>query len=135
MWVGTGITGLFLLAIGLAASVVVGRPAVGHLAPMVFPFPRLVRDHDLYRSTMGHLTMGGAVYYVLLGLRDIWLYRANDSLDSYVIIRFLINWPIGMAAFLIAFFYAQSRLNRIPGFAGMQALLEDVAERKRRPTS
>jgi hypothetical protein len=130
VYVGTGIAGKFLIALGLVGSVVIGKAAVAQLAPAVFPFPRSVQRHELYRSTMAHLTLGAAVYYVISGLVDIWIYN-NSSIEGYFVIRLVVGWPLGMIGFAAGFFYAQRRLNRIPGFVGMQSLLEDMAERKR----
>jgi hypothetical protein len=134
VYVGTGIAGKFLIALALVGSVVIGRAAVAQVAPAVFPFPRSVQAHALYRSTMVHLTFGAAVYYVISGGIDIWIYN-QSSIEGYMIIRLVVGWPFGMLAFALGFLYAGRRLNRIPGFVGMAHLLEDAAERKRGPRS
>jgi hypothetical protein len=130
VYVGTGIAGKFLIAAALVGSVVIGRSAAGQLAPALFPFPRSVQRHELFRSTMAHITLGAAVYYVISGLIDIWIYN-RSSIEGYFVIRLLVGWPLGAIGILLAFFHTNRRLNRIPGFVGMQSLLEDMAERKR----
>lgn len=131
VYVGTGIAGKFAIAAGLAGSVLIGRAAVGELAPLLFPFPRAVREHEIYRTTMAHLTFGAAAFYVVSGALDIWIYNYN-TIEGYMVIRLLVGWPFGMVSFIAGFLYAQRRLNRVPGFIGMQALLEEMAERQRR---
>lgn len=127
VYFGTGIGLKFLIAIGLVVSVAVNRNAVGRLAPYAIEFPPSTLSHDLYRSTTAGLTLMWATFLVLTGAFDVWLLR-ESSANGFVIIRFLVSWPLSMGGTIGAMLWANQRLNQIPGFPGLVALLETQME-------
>jgi hypothetical protein len=82
-----------------------------------------VRRTRTYRSTMAHLTVVAGVYEIAKSGWDIWLYN-NSSTNGFVLFRFLAGWLTGMVAIIACVFYADRRLRRIEGFAGLLPMLE-----------
>jgi intracellular septation protein A len=123
VYFGTGIALKFLMAVGLVISVLVKRNAVGSMAPYALPLPASTLHHPVYRSTTAGLTLIWAAYLALSGVFDIWL-LSESSANGFVIIRFLVSWPLSTATLTGAMLWASRRLNQIPGFPGLLVLLD-----------
>lgn len=123
VYFGTGIAVKFLMAAGIVGSVLIRRDVVATLAPFVVPLPRSTLAHPIYRSTTSVLSLVWATYLALSGAFDIWL-LSESSANGFVIIRFLVSWPVSTGATAIAMVWANRRLNQIPGFPGLVTLLE-----------
>lgn len=122
LYFGLGIATKFAVALVLALSVAIGRPLARVAAPYVLELTADVAAHRIFRSTMSIITSIGALYYLLSATFDVWLFR-RSTVDGYVIIRFLANWPLSVAA-LAAVAGVASRLKRIPGVDSVTALVE-----------
>lgn len=136
VYFGLGIAGKFAVGGALIAMVVARRNYLARLLPKVFGFDSATQAHREYRIAVDHLALAGGVYYVLSAGFDVWLLQ-NASVDGYVLIRFLVNWPTGMVVVLAGMAYLARRLARIPGFPGLLTVMESHVEAQqasRRPT-
>jgi hypothetical protein len=122
VYFGIGIGTKAAIGAALIATVVVGRPFLARYAHLVVPFDRATRDHPRYRQVMGHLTVGLGCYQFLTSAWDVWLFN-RTSASGYVLIRFLVGWPAGTMASLVAFAWAGRALRKVPGFPGILDLL------------
>ncbi len=122
VYFGIGIGTKAAIGAALIATVVVGRPFLARYAHLVVPFDRATRDHPRYRQVMGHLTVGLGCYQFLTSAWDVWLFN-RTSASGYVLIRFLVGWPVGTLASLVAFAWADRALRKVPGFPGILDLL------------
>lgn len=127
VYFGLGIGTRIGFGIFLAGSVLVGKPLLARLAPYAFAFPRHVVEHRIYRSTMAHLTLAAALFQWIVAAFEIWLFRSS-SVNQFVAVKFIVGWPAGMLAVMLAFAYAAFRLGRIPEFPGLWKMLEDQVE-------
>lgn len=130
VYFGIGIGTKAAIGAALIGTVVVGRPFLVRYAHLAVPFDRATRDHPRYRQVMGHLTIGLGCYQFLTSAWDIWLFN-QTSVSGYVLIRFLVGWPAGTLASLVAFAWADRALRRVPDFPGILDLLvppEDADE-------
>ncbi len=123
VYFGLGIATKALIGVGLIASVLIGRPAMAELAPLVIPFDHVTRTHPIYRRTMVTLTWAAAAFELLTSAWDVWLYN-NSSLNEFVIVRFIAGWVLGFLATTAAILWAHFRLARIPNFPGILALFD-----------
>ncbi len=126
VYFGIGIGTKVVIGLALIGSVLVGKPLMDRLVPLVFPFDDATKQHRIYRSTMTHLTLLGAAFELVSSVWDVWL-LANSSVTGYVLIRFLVGTVLGIVVFVGAFFYAQRRLDKIPGFEGLFKMLERMS--------
>ncbi len=126
VYFGIGIAGKALIGLGLLASIVINQPAMSRLLPIVFPFDEPTKAHPIYQSTMVRLTMIAGGYLLFSSLWDTWL-LTNSSIEGFVVIRFLVGTVLGVVVFVGAFFYAQRRLDKIPGFEGLLTMLERMS--------
>ena len=106
--VQTGLIGLVFLA-----SVIAGRPAVGYIAPIVYPFQNFVREHPAYRRAMTHLTLMWATYLLAHVVLDVWLLK-SVSASAFLVIRSAISWPMLLVLFVISLRYPQRVFRRVP---------------------
>ena len=126
VYFGTGIALKVMVAMALVGSVMVGKNALARLAPYGLPLTRSTTEHPIYISTTARLTLGWAGFLLITSLFDMWL-LSQSSANGFVIIRFLVSWPISTASLGVAMFWASRQLAQIPGFPGMLALLEQQA--------
>ncbi len=126
VYFGIGIAGKVAIGLFCLATVVANKPILGRLAPMLFPFDEATQAHPIYHSTMSHLTILAGAYQLLTSIWDVWL-LLNSSVEGFVLIRFLVGTVLSIAVFIGGFFYAQRRLDKIPGFEGLFAMLEKLA--------
>ena len=122
VYFGIGIGTKAAVGAALVGTVVVGRPFLVRYAHLAVPFDRATRDHPRYRQVMGHLTVALGCYQFLTSAWDIWLFN-QTSASGYVLIRFIVGWPIGTLASMVAIFWADRALRRVPGYPGILDLL------------
>jgi hypothetical protein len=127
MYFGIGIATKALIGVGLAISVVAGRPIVGELIPFVIPFPENVKRHPIYASTMAKLTVVAAGYELATAAFDVWLYN-NASLNGFLIVRLLSGWLSAFVTISACLVYANRSLSRIESFDGLVAMFEQQDE-------
>lgn len=124
VYFGLGIATKFAIGLALVISVLIGRSLAAYGAPYVFGFDEETQRHPIYRSTMAHITLVGAVYYFISATFDIWLYR-DGSVDRYLIVRTLVNWPFSTAAIVGSALYANRRMKAIPGLGSLMDRFEE----------
>ena len=122
VYFGIGIGTKAAIGAALIGTVVAGRPFLVRYAHLVVPFDRATRDHPRYVRVMGYLTVGLGLYQFLTSAWDIWLFN-QTSASGYLLIRFLVGWPAGTLASLVAFAWADRALRRVPNFPGILDLL------------
>ena len=72
---------------------------------------------------MDRVAIAAGVAQLVSSAFDVWLYN-NSSVSGYLTIRFFVNWPFTTLVLFGAFAYLGRELAKIPGFPGMNALLE-----------
>ena len=104
----TGLIGLVFLG-----SVLVRRPAVGYIAPIVYPFQEFVRSHPAYRRAFSHLTLLWAAYLLAKVALDVWLLK-TVSASSFVLVRSVVSWPLLLGLFVFSLRYPRRVFRREP---------------------
>ena len=127
VYFGLGIAAKFAAAAALIGSSAIGRPLAAAGAPYVLAVDEAMTRHPLWRSTMSMITVIAGLYYALSGAIDVVLLQRN-SIEGFVLLRFLANWPLSLIAISAAFFLAQRRLPGIPGITSVAALMEQRLE-------
>ena len=72
---------------------------------------------------MGIVTAIAGFYYTVSASFDIWLFR-RSSVEGFVLVRFLANWPLSAAALVAIMASLQVRLQKIPGAPPLATLME-----------
>ena len=90
---------------------------------LVVPFDDATRAHPRFNRVMGQLTVATGCWQFLTSAWDVWLFNRTGSAGDYVLIRFLVGWPAGTLATLVAFAWADRALRPVPGFPGILDLL------------
>jgi len=124
VYFGLGIASKFAIAAALAISVLIGKAIVGYLAPYVLGFDETTQQHPSYRSAMAHITVVGAIYYLVSASFDIWLFN-NASTNQYVLVRFIVNWVVTTGTIVGSAVYLNRRLQEIPGMPSLMTVVED----------
>ena len=110
---GPGVAQTGLIGLVFVASVVARRPAVGYIAPVIYPFPDVVRRHPAYRRAMTHLTVMWSAYLLAHVVLDVWLLK-NVSASGFLLIRSAISWPLLLLLFVISLRYPPRVFRRVP---------------------
>lgn len=110
---GPGVAQTGLIGLVFLASLVARRPAVGYIAPVVYPFPDFVRAHPAYRRAMSHLTAMWAVYLLAHVVLDVWLLK-SVSASAFLVIRSAISWPMLVVLFVVSLRYPPRVFRRVP---------------------
>ena len=127
VYFGLGIASKYAIGLGVAASAIINRNVIIMAAPYVFDFPAEVKNHPVYKSALDVVAYLAGCYYLLSASFDIWLYN-NNSVEGYIIIRLIVNWPLGLVVFWGCLGYVVFRLRKVPEFPGLYKLLEYRAE-------
>jgi hypothetical protein len=140
VYFGIGIGGKVATGVVLIGSALLGKNILARYAPMIFGFDRATVANPIYGRAMDRIAwVAGIGEFASAGF-DIWLFN-NSSVNGYVLIRFLVNWPLTTALMLGSMAYLARELGKIPGFAGMTELMDQqmaryddaLRERKGRP--
>ena len=124
VYFGLGIATKYAAAAVLIGSVLLRMPLALRAAPLIMRIPREMAVHRLFRSTMGIVTLIAGGYYITSASFDIWLFR-RSSVEGFVFLRFLANWPLSAAALLSILIVVQVRLQKIPGVPSVATLVEE----------
>ncbi len=123
VYFGIGIGVKAAVGVGLIATVLIGRNLVATYAPVLMGFDDATVAHPIYRRAMDRVAIAAGVAQLLSAGFDVWLYN-NSSVSGYLTIRFFVNWPFTTLVLFGCFAYLGRQLARIPGFPGINALLE-----------
>lgn len=110
---GPGVAQTGLLGLVFLGSVVVRRPAVGYIAPVIYPFEDFVREHPAYRRAFTHLTLIWSAYLLAHVVLDVWLLK-SVSASAFVALRSVISWPVLLALFVFSLRYPRRVFRREP---------------------
>ena len=124
VYFGLGIATKYVAAAVFLVSVVLRRPLAQRAAPFFMRIPEQMATHRLFRSTMAMVTVIAGLYYLVSASFDVWLFR-RSSVEGFVVIRFLANWPLSAISVLAILVIVQVRLQRIPGVASVASLVEE----------
>lgn len=131
VYFGLGIATKYAAGAVLLVSVALGAPLAARVAPFLMRIPPEMANHGLFRSAMSIVTAIAGLYYLVSASFDVWLFR-RSSVEGFVFVRFIANWPLSAAALLSIFAVLHLRLQRIPGAPPLATLIE---ERQTRPSS
>lgn len=124
VYFGLGIATKYLAAAVLLGSIAIGAPLAKRAAPFLMRVPQEMADHRLFHSTMAIVTAIVGVYYAISASFDIWLFQ-RSSVEGFVVVRFIANWPLSALALLAILLVVQVRLARIPGMPPVATLVEE----------
>jgi intracellular septation protein A len=110
---GPGVAQTAVIGLVFLVSTIVRRPAVGYIAPIVYPFQDFVRQHPAYRRAMTHLTLVWAAYLLAHVAMDVYLLK-TVSASLYVVIRSVVSWPILLGLFVFSLRYPRRVFRRVP---------------------
>jgi intracellular septation protein A len=116
VYFGPAVATDFLIAAGFVGSVALGRPAVGRIATVFYPFPDDVRHHRAYRRAFGRLTLAWAALVATIGVVQVVL-LATTSANTFVIVRALATWPLIVGLFVCSLRYPPRVFAREPDLA------------------
>ena len=71
--------------------------------------------------------MLAGLYEIATAVWDVWLYN-RTSTNGFVLIRLGVSWVSGFVVIFGAIIYADASLRKIPGFAGLLAVMEELTE-------
>ena len=110
---GPGVAQTGLIGLVFLVSVFVRRPAVGYIAPIVYPFQDYVRRHPAYRRAFSHLTLIWAAYLLAKFALDVWLLKSLSA-SMFVVVRSIISWPLLLGLFVFSLRYPRRVFRREP---------------------
>ena len=123
VYFGIGIATKAAIGVALIGSALVGRNLIATYAPMLFGFDAATVAHSIYKRAMDRVAwVAGIAEFMSAGF-DIWLFN-NSSVDGYLLIRFIVNWPFTTIVLMGCIVYLSRQLDKIPGFLGMSELLD-----------
>jgi hypothetical protein len=123
VYFGIGIASKAALGLALIGSALIGRNLIANYAPLLFGFDERTRAHPIYHKAMDRVAWIAGIAELISAAFDVWLFN-NSSVDGYLTIRFLVNWPFTTAVMMISVLYLSRQLDKIPGFPGMNQLLD-----------
>lgn len=127
VYFGLGIAGKYAVAAVLIGSALVGRPLAALGAPYLLAATEEMQQHPVWRSTMAIISVIAGLYYLASASLDVVLLQRN-GIEGFVLLRFLANWPLSLAAILLSLAVAQLRLPRVPGVTSALELVETRLE-------
>jgi hypothetical protein len=123
VYFGLGIAGKATVGVAIIGSAVIGKNLLARFAPLVFGFDSATVAHPAYRRAMNRVAWVAGVAQLGSAAFDVWLYR-NSSVNGYVLIRFLVNWPYTTIILLGCMWYLSRALATIAGFPGIGVVME-----------
>jgi intracellular septation protein A len=125
---GPGVAQTGLIGLVFLVSVILRRPAVGYIAPIIYPFQDYVRRHPAYRRAFSRLTLIWASYLLAKVALDVWL-LTSLSASMFVLVRSIVSWPILLGLFVFSLRYPRRVFRREPDLVPYV----EAAERQARP--
>ena len=127
VYFGIGIGYKYAIAAALVLSVPFKRNPAEPLLARTLGLNAAIRAHRAYLTAVDHIVVAFGLLLALAATFDIWLLSVTDP-DAYLLIRYIINWPLYVGVTTAGLVYLARRLAGIPGFPGVMALLEEQAE-------
>lgn len=123
VYFGIGIAARLAFGLALLASALLGRPLARHAASKLLAPSPADRSHQAWKRTMVALSVLGGLYFVASAGIELFLFR-RASVEGFVVLRLLANWPLAAILTIAAVTLAQRWLSEIPGFGSVQDRLE-----------
>ncbi len=123
VYFGIGIATKASIGLVLIGSAVIGRNLLAKYAPLMFGFDRATVANPIYGAAMDRVAWIVGAAELVSAAFDVWLFR-NSSVDGYLTIRFLVNWPFTTIVLIVCVTYMSRKLDQIPGFPGVGEMLE-----------
>jgi len=123
VYFGLGIAGKFVAAIALFISAAVGRPLGSYLARHALAIDSQIHADPGFARAMRLATVVAGLYYLLSGAVDVWLFQ-RSSIEGFVVFRFLMNWPLGLAALGTIYRLCDRALDTIDGAPALAEAIE-----------
>ncbi len=123
VYFGIGIATKASIGLVLIGSAVIGRNLLAKYAPLLFGFDQATTQNPIYKAAMDRVAWIVGVAELISAGFDVWLFR-NSSVDGYLTIRFLVNWPFTTIVLVVCVTYMSRKLDQIPGFPGVGEMLE-----------
>lgn len=121
VYFGLGIATKYAVSAALATSLVLRRPLARVAAPYVLSLSPAIIKHQSFHTAMVLTTAIGALYYCVSATFDIWLFQ-RSSIEGFVVLRFLVNWPLGALCLLAILAVARHHLTKIPSVESLTEL-------------
>jgi hypothetical protein len=115
VYFGIGIAQTYALGVVLLGSVLVGRPALAFLVPLLLDVPRHVLASAAWRRVCVVLTALWGIQQVSIASFHVWL-LARSSASGFVIIRTIVGWPLTAVGLTGALTWAAIHLERSTGW-------------------
>lgn len=112
VYFGPGIANNFIVGGVFVGSVLIGKPIVGLIAPMFYPFTDEAKRHPLYLKVCNQLSLLWGIYTLLMGAFQWWL-LVSATTNQFVAVRALIGWPTSIALMAFSFWYPRRELRRL----------------------
>lgn len=132
VYFGLGIATKYGFAAILIGSLLAQRPLASLAAPFLMELPPKIAGHQRFLSAMKAVTAVAALYYLISATFDVWLLR-RSSVEGYVVVRFIANWPLSAAALIAIFAVLRFHVRKIPGAPPLPTLIEQRMAQYRPP--
>lgn len=123
VYFGLGIGAKGLTGLALVISVLVRKPLIARFLPSLLALESHTTSHPRYYRTANILTAIAGAYYITSALVDLWLYQ-RSSIEGFVLLRFVANWPLALAALLLAATLGNRQFDQIPDTPRLVELAE-----------
>lgn len=124
VYFGPGIANNFIVGAVFVASVPVGKPIIGLIAPYVYPLTEENKLHPLFRKITGRLTLLWGIYTLLMGVFQWWL-LVSTTTNQFVVVRALVGWPTTIALTVFSFWYPRVQIRRLRAAEAVEAVEPD----------
>ncbi len=123
VYFGIGFVTKFLVGIGLAVTILIGKPVLGWAIPKVVPLaPEVIADHR-YERAMANATWIVVVYEVASAIWDVWLFN-NSGFNLFFLARSVTNFVVSFIFITIGLMYIDRKLEPIDAYPGLTEVLE-----------
>lgn len=123
VYFGPDVANNFIIGTALLASAAVGKPAIGYVARIFYPFPPAVRRHPTFLRVFRRLTLAWAGWQLGFGVVQAWL-LVNADPSTFVLVKRLVGLPVGVILFVISLRYPRRVFENDPEIV---ALVEGTA--------
>ena len=107
----------------VAVTILVGKPLLAWLVPMLVRLDDRVVQHPRYRRVMTNTTWLIVVYELSSSVWDIWLFN-NSGVSLFIVTRQVVNFVFAFGLITAALMYIDARLKGLEGYPGLVEVLE-----------
>jgi len=122
VYFGIGFGTKMLVGIGIAVTIVMGRPLMAWLLPKAVPLDEAVTSDPRFLKTMANVSWLAAGYEVLSSIWDIWLFN-NSGVSVFLVTRQVVNFAVAFVIISVGLMYIDRRLEPIEAYPGLFEVL------------